>query len=149
MPRGRKYRPRPAVVLFHYREQDWIPLRTPTAARTTHEQSIMNVCRPWRDSSDVSMHGQGKGIQILADCYDRKKFIALRFCRLVGWLYVHSLSTKWWPRAFRPFVRPGRQWRGSNPQQKGPCRSQGGSAIHSATDAPLRISREALRLLPV
>ncbi|GFO10628.1 hypothetical protein PoB_003713300 [Plakobranchus ocellatus] len=25
---------------------------------------------------------------------------------------------------------------GSNPQQKGPCRSQGGFAIHCATDTP-------------
>ncbi|GFO12096.1 hypothetical protein PoB_003860100 [Plakobranchus ocellatus] len=35
-----------------------------------------------------------------------------------------------------PSVRPGRRWRGSNPRQKGPCRSQGGLTSHCATDAP-------------
>ncbi|GFN91065.1 hypothetical protein PoB_001757100 [Plakobranchus ocellatus] len=32
-------------------------------------------------------------------------------------------------KAFRLSVRPGGQWQGSNPQQKGPCRSQGGFGI--------------------
>ncbi|GFO27695.1 hypothetical protein PoB_005420000 [Plakobranchus ocellatus] len=39
---------------------------------------------------------------------------------------VYSQSTTRQSQAFRPFVRPGRRWRGSNPRQKGPCRSQGG-----------------------
>ncbi|GFN77382.1 hypothetical protein PoB_000388800 [Plakobranchus ocellatus] len=30
----------------------------------------------------------------------------------------------------------GRRWRGSNPRQKGPCRSQGECIVHYATDAP-------------
>ncbi|GFN91738.1 LOW QUALITY PROTEIN: hypothetical protein PoB_001824400 [Plakobranchus ocellatus] len=40
------------------------------------------------------------------------------------------------PQAFGPSVRPGRRWRGSNPRQKGPCRSQSGLASHCAIDAP-------------
>ncbi|GFO08000.1 hypothetical protein PoB_003450500 [Plakobranchus ocellatus] len=35
-------------------------------------------------------------------------------------------------------VGPGRRWWDSNPRDKGPCRSQGGFAIHCATDAPAR-----------
>ncbi|GFO19669.1 hypothetical protein PoB_004617400 [Plakobranchus ocellatus] len=31
--------------------------------------------------------------------------------------------------------RSGHHWRGSNPRQKGPCRSQGGFTIHRATNA--------------
>ncbi|GFO22985.1 hypothetical protein PoB_004949000, partial [Plakobranchus ocellatus] len=34
---------------------------------------------------------------------------------------------------------PGRKWRGSNPGQRDPCRSQGGLAIHCATDIPDKI----------
>ncbi|GFO10334.1 hypothetical protein PoB_003683900 [Plakobranchus ocellatus] len=30
-------------------------------------------------------------------------------------------------------LRPGRRWRGSNPRQKGPYRSQGGLASHCAS----------------
>ncbi|GFO46488.1 carboxylesterase nlhh-like [Plakobranchus ocellatus] len=41
-----------------------------------------------------------------------------------------------WIKAFRPSVRPGRRWRGSNPRQKGPCRSQGKLASRYATDSP-------------
>ncbi|GFN83751.1 hypothetical protein PoB_001025700 [Plakobranchus ocellatus] len=34
-------------------------------------------------------------------------------------------------------LKPGRRWRGLNPRQKDPRRSQGGLANHSATDAPM------------
>ncbi|GFO33617.1 hypothetical protein PoB_006012200 [Plakobranchus ocellatus] len=37
-----------------------------------------------------------------------------------------------------PYVKPGRRWRGLNPRQKGPCRSQGRLASHCATDAPIK-----------
>ncbi|GFO33087.1 hypothetical protein PoB_005959200 [Plakobranchus ocellatus] len=56
---------------------------------------------------------------------------------VANWLYVHSPSTPWLSQAFRLSVWPGRQWRGSNPRQKGLCRSQGGFAIHCVTDAPV------------
>ncbi|GFO03700.1 hypothetical protein PoB_003020500 [Plakobranchus ocellatus] len=35
----------------------------------------------------------------------------------------------------RPSVRSGRRWRGSNPRQKGTCKSQGGLTSRCATDA--------------
>ncbi|GFN81385.1 hypothetical protein PoB_000789100 [Plakobranchus ocellatus] len=34
-------------------------------------------------------------------------------------------------------LRPGRQWRGSNPRQKGTCRSQGGLANHVPPAPPI------------
>ncbi|GFO35657.1 hypothetical protein PoB_006216200 [Plakobranchus ocellatus] len=49
--------------------------------------------------------------------------------------FVYSQSTTRWSQAFRPSVRPGRQWRDSNPRQTDPCRSQGGLTSHCATDA--------------
>ncbi|GFO49031.1 hypothetical protein PoB_007553600 [Plakobranchus ocellatus] len=36
-------------------------------------------------------------------------------------------------------VRLGHRWQGSNPQQRCPCRSRGGFAIHCANDAPKAI----------
>ncbi|GFO46936.1 hypothetical protein PoB_007344100 [Plakobranchus ocellatus] len=38
---------------------------------------------------------------------------------------------------FQALLRPGRLWRGSNPRQKGSCRSQGGLASHCATETPI------------
>ncbi|GFO20744.1 hypothetical protein PoB_004724900 [Plakobranchus ocellatus] len=43
-----------------------------------------------------------------------------------------------------PFVRPERRRQGSNPRQKGPCRSHGGLASHCATDAPLHVGQTLL-----
>ncbi|GFN96806.1 hypothetical protein PoB_002331200 [Plakobranchus ocellatus] len=36
--------------------------------------------------------------------------------------------------ALKPSVRPGRQWRGSKPRQKDPCRSRDGLTSHCAID---------------
>ncbi|GFN83503.1 hypothetical protein PoB_001000900 [Plakobranchus ocellatus] len=46
-------------------------------------------------------------------------------------------------KAFRPSVRLGRRQRGSEPRQKGPCRSQGELTSHCATDAPILTRRQA------
>ncbi|GFO32620.1 hypothetical protein PoB_005912500 [Plakobranchus ocellatus] len=53
------------------------------------------------------------------------------------WVLVYSQSTTRLSQAVRPSARPGRRWRGSNPPQKGPCRSQGGFASHCATETPV------------
>ncbi|GFO33385.1 hypothetical protein PoB_005989000 [Plakobranchus ocellatus] len=50
-----------------------------------------------------------------------------------------SVTLEWtgeYAQGFRPSVRPGRRRWGSNPRQKGLCRSQGGLASHCATVAP-------------
>ncbi|GFO33976.1 hypothetical protein PoB_006048100 [Plakobranchus ocellatus] len=65
----------------------------------------------------------------------------------VGLVFVFSQSTTRYSQAFRPSVRPGRRWRGSNPRQTGPCRSQGGFAIHCAIDAPLECGLPNLKCI--
>ncbi|GFO26513.1 hypothetical protein PoB_005301800 [Plakobranchus ocellatus] len=57
--------------------------------------------------------------------------------RLTGDRRHQSMIHNKVPQALRPSVRPGRQGQGTNPRQKDPCRSQGGFAIHCATDARL------------
>ncbi|GFO44475.1 hypothetical protein PoB_007098000 [Plakobranchus ocellatus] len=44
---------------------------------------------------------------------------------------------------FNPSVRPGRRGEGSNPRQKGPCRSQEGFATHYAADATCKDEKNA------
>ncbi|GFO03514.1 hypothetical protein PoB_003001900 [Plakobranchus ocellatus] len=50
-----------------------------------------------------------------------------RMCGLSGFVYSQSTTKR--SQAFSLSVRPGRRWRGSNPRQKCPCRSQDGLAI--------------------
>ncbi|GFN93086.1 hypothetical protein PoB_001959200 [Plakobranchus ocellatus] len=69
---------------------------------------------------------------VLVRLYGRDPF---RITKWFGFWYSQSI-TKWF-QAFRPSVRPGHRWQGSNPRQKGLCRSQGGSTSHCATDAPI------------
>ncbi|GFN76620.1 hypothetical protein PoB_000312600 [Plakobranchus ocellatus] len=63
-----------------------------------------------------------------------------------GFLYIASPQQGDLRLFLRPSVRPGRQWRGSNPRQKGPCRSQGGLTSHCATDTP-RTLRSSIGLV--
>ncbi|GFO10982.1 hypothetical protein PoB_003748700 [Plakobranchus ocellatus] len=51
--------------------------------------------------------------------------------RLLDWPRGHNKVTS----GFKSSVRPGRRWRGPNPRQKGPCRSQGGLVSLCATGA--------------
>ncbi|GFN81754.1 hypothetical protein PoB_000826000 [Plakobranchus ocellatus] len=49
--------------------------------------------------------------------------------KMLRFFYIASLQ-QGDLRLSRPSVKPGRRWRGSNPRQKGPIRSQGGLASH-------------------
>ncbi|GFO10878.1 hypothetical protein PoB_003738300 [Plakobranchus ocellatus] len=40
-------------------------------------------------------------------------------------------------------IRPARQWQGSNPQHKDPCKSQGGLTSHCVTNVPDRSKKRA------
>ncbi|GFO45301.1 hypothetical protein PoB_007180600 [Plakobranchus ocellatus] len=62
--------------------------------------------------------------------------------------FVYSQSTRC-SQAFGPSIRIGRRWRGSNPRQKGPCRSQGRLASHCVTDAPRSQKKCSLKRLYV
>ncbi|GFO21295.1 hypothetical protein PoB_004780000 [Plakobranchus ocellatus] len=57
----------------------------------------------------------------------------LKVYKRIGLLYIaiHNKVIS----GFKALLRPRRRWRGSNPLQKGPCRSQGGFISHCATDA--------------